>query len=51
MTHDDDGPITPEEARERVAKWIDRPEHKQPKRGKHEPKEDALDDPAHQEED
>lgn len=33
-------------ARERVAEWFDRPEH-QPTGD--EPREDALDDPAHQE--
>ena len=34
------------EARERIAAWIDKPEH-QPTGN--EPTEDALDDPAHQE--
>lgn len=44
-----DEPTTVEEARERVKGWIDKPEHKQPKPGKREPVEDALDDPALQE--
>lgn len=47
MSHDDgEGPTTRDEARERVAKWFDKPEHRKPKPGKSEPKEDALDDPA-----
>ena len=35
------------EARERIAAWIDKPEHQTG----NEPTEDALDDPAHQEDD
>lgn len=42
MTDNNDGPVTREEARERVKGWYDREEHRKPKPGKQEPREDPL---------